>query len=116
MVVAVFALALGSLTSCSDDDAPPLLPVRDCKTDQECQDADPRHDVCTWVCEAQVTYCRVSCETDEDCLDRGLPADYVYCDIPRPGEGFCNQYDYDYKPDGCIQDVPPTNPSDNGGG
>ncbi|MFO0632473.1 MAG: hypothetical protein U0168_06455 [Nannocystaceae bacterium] len=84
-----------------------LEPVRDCHSDDECVAADDRFDRCQWVCEAHVTYCQPSCEVDADCRGRGLPEDYVFCDVPRPGEGFCNAYGYGYKPDACVQEVPP---------
>ncbi len=108
MLVVFMAL---SFVGC-DDDAPRLTPVEGCETDQECEAADDRYDRCAWVCEAQATYCKVSCEQDADCRDRGLPNEYVFCDIPRPGDGFCNQHDFDYAADACVQDVPPTDPSE----
>ncbi|MBX7082447.1 MAG: hypothetical protein K1X88_24795 [Nannocystaceae bacterium] len=105
----LFGLSLGLLASfgCAEDDAPPLEPVRDCHSDEECVAADDRFDRCQWVCEAHVTYCQPSCEQDSDCRGRGLPDDFVFCDIPRPGEGFCNAYGYAYKPNACVQEVPP---------
>jgi hypothetical protein len=47
----------------------------------------------------------VSCETAADCRGRGLPSSWVYCDIPRPGDGFCNSFDHDFGPDACKQEV-----------
>ncbi len=102
----VAALWAGWLSAC-DDGVPPLELVRNCKSDAQCVAADDRYDACLWVCEATVTYCRTRCETSEDCRGIGLPDDYVYCDTPRPGEGFCNWYGYGYEPDSCEQDVPP---------
>lgn len=104
-------LWLAVVGGCSQDDAPRLEPVPECSSDEECVEADPRYDRCSWVCEAHVTYCQVSCEVDSDCEGRGLPAHWVYCDIPRPGEGFCNEIGYDYgenlkgEPE-CVQNVP----------
>lgn len=100
------------LPSCAEDDGKRLEPVADCSSDDECVDADARYDRCGWVCEAHVTYCRASCEVDSDCAGRGLPGNYVFCDVPRPGEGFCNQVDYEYGEDidgdpVCVQEVPP---------
>lgn len=99
-------------SGCAEDSAPRLEPVDECVSDDECVDADARYDRCGWVCEAHVTYCRVSCEVDDDCLGRGLPDDWVFCDVPRPGEGFCNQVGYDYGKDidgdpVCVQEVGP---------
>lgn len=106
-----------AMPSCAEDDGVRLEPVPDCSSDDECVDADARYDRCGWVCEAHVTYCRVSCEVDSDCAGRGLPNDWVFCDIPRPGEGFCNQVDYDYGEDidgapVCVQEVGPVGEED----
>ena len=101
--LAAFCLGL-VLTVCTDD-AERLEPVKGCSDDDECTDEDPRYDRCAWVCEAQVTYCIVSCETAADCRGRGLPDAWVYCDIPRPGDGFCNSYNHEFGPDACVQEV-----------
>lgn len=94
------------VAACSADDVRALVPVSQCTNDEACMAADDRYDVCQWVCEGHVTYCQVSCENDGDCRGRGLPDDYVFCDIPRPGEGFCNPYGYGYPDGACDQEVP----------
>ena len=93
------------LTVCSDD-AERLAPVKNCTSHEACVEADPRYDRCAWVCEAELTYCIVSCETASDCRGRGLPDDWVYCDIPRPGDGFCNTYGHEFTETSCKPDVP----------
>lgn len=102
----VAALLAGWLSAC-DEEVDHLEYVRKCDSHAECVAADDRYDACQWVCEATVTYCRTSCETAEDCRGIGLPDDFVYCDTPRPGEGFCNSYGYGYEPGACEQEVPP---------
>lgn len=101
-----FALIALLFGACNDDGGSRLEPVPDCKSDDECVDADDRYDRCAWVCEGHITYCQVSCEVDADCEGRGLPSDFLFCDIPRPGDGFCNRYNYDYAQDACRQEVP----------
>ncbi len=104
----VLALGLGfGAAVCGGDDEAELVPVEDCESVDECVEADDRFDSCMWVCAGHTTYCRASCETDEDCKGRGLPSDYVFCDSPRPGEGFCNWVGYDYGPEDCVQKVTP---------
>jgi hypothetical protein len=104
----VLGLGLGVfLAVCGSDDEPYLRPVEGCVSTDECVEADERFDSCMWVCSGQTTYCRASCETDDDCKGRGLPSDYIFCDSPRPGEGFCNQFGHDYSPSGCDQTVTP---------
>lgn len=93
--------------TCAGDDEAWLEPVKGCRTDDACVAADPRYDFCYWVCSGQTTYCGVSCETDADCRGRGLPSDHVYCDIPREGEGFCNEFNFGYAAGQCDDDVPP---------
>src|SRR5262249_18578536 len=102
----VLGFGLGLVLTVCDDDAPRLEPVKNCDTHEECVEADARYDRCAWVCEAEVTYCIVSCETAADCRGRGLPDDFVSCDIPRPGDGFCNTYGHEFMEDACIPDVP----------
>jgi hypothetical protein len=105
------ALAAASVSCEEEPDGPAYLsPVRDCVSDDECVDADSRYDSCHYVCAGDVTYCRVSCETSSDCLRRDLPEDYVYCNHPREGDGFCEFYDYDYQEGDCVE-----NPGDPGG-
>ena len=104
------------LPVCQEEDDNGLAPVKDCRTDDECVEADPRYDACLWVCAANVRYCQPSCETDQDCRGRGLPDDYVFCDIPRPGDGFCNQYGYAYTPKVCKQEVPMSGEDEDGSG
>lgn len=88
--------------SCTSEDPPPeLLPYDRCQGVAECRNFDDRYDACSWVCAGDITYCRVSCETPADCVGVGLPEDHVYCDIPRPGDGFCNPYGFDYKDGAC---------------
>lgn len=102
----LFAFGVGLvLTVCKDDGGERLAPVKNCENHDDCVDEDPRYDRCAWVCEGHITYCIVSCETAADCRGRGLPSSWVYCDIPRPGDGFCNSYNYEYTPDGCKEDV-----------
>lgn len=96
-------ICAAALTVCNDDRGERLDPVPECETHSECVDADPRFDRCGVVCEGHTTYCVASCETDDDCRGRGLPDDWEFCDIPRPGEGFCNPYNYDYADDACTQ-------------
>jgi hypothetical protein len=106
-VVTIFlALATGLLLSNCAEEEEHLWSVRDCKSHEECVNANPLYDRCNWVCDADITYCRASCETDEDCKGRGLPSSWVFCDIPRPGEGFCNPTGFDYAADECKQDRP----------
>jgi hypothetical protein len=99
----LLAILLGG---CSEDSAPRLEPVAECESHDECVAADDRYDQCAWVCEGHITYCQVSCEVDADCEGRGLPAEYRFCDSPRPGEGFCNKYNFDYADDACRPEVP----------
>jgi hypothetical protein len=89
-----------------DEDTTRLAPVSECQSHDECVRADDRFDQCAWVCEGHITYCQVSCEVDADCEGRGLPPDMRFCDVPRPGEGFCNRYNFDYADDACRQEVP----------
>jgi hypothetical protein len=102
--VAVFCVALAS-TVCNDE-GERLAPVKGCSHHDDCTDADPRYDRCAWVCEAHVTYCIVSCETASDCVGRGLPDGWVFCDIPRPGDGYCNSSDHAFTANECVQEVP----------
>jgi hypothetical protein len=115
----VLALALGSLAvpmGCEEEEDSMLLePVSDCSSADECAAIDGRYDACRYVCAGDITYCQVSCETSADCLDRGLPADYVYCNHARPGGGFCFNYDYDYQPGQCVEDPGPDADDDGGG-
>lgn len=94
------------LTVCNDDGGERLEPLAECESHDACVDADARFDRCQTVCEGQLTHCVASCEQDADCLGRGLPGDYVFCSVPRPGEGFCNPYNYDYADDACLQTSP----------
>lgn len=102
---AVVFVASLALTVC-DDGGERLEPVKGCSSDDDCTDEDDRFDRCAYVCEAHTTYCIASCETAADCRGRGLPDSWVYCDIPRPGDGFCNSYNHDFAPDACVQEVP----------
>ena len=103
---AAAALIGVALPMCDDDDDEYLWSVRNCRSDDDCVEENSLYDRCFWVCEAHITYCRASCETDEDCLGRGLPDDWVFCDTPRPGEGFCNNHGFSYEEGACVQDVP----------
>lgn len=107
--------ALVSVVSCETEESGPeyLKPVSDCTSVDQCFAADSRYDACQYVCAGDVTYCNVSCEVSSDCFGRGLPDDYVYCNVPRDGEGFCASYDYDYQPGDCVEDPGPV--SDSGG-
>jgi hypothetical protein len=102
----VAAFCIGLLLTVCDDDGDRLEPVKGCSSHDDCTDADPRYDRCAYVCEGQVTYCIVSCETAADCQGRGLPSDWTHCDIPRPGDGFCNSYNHDFTEDACKEVVP----------
>jgi len=97
---------LGLLLTVCNEDAERLEPVKSCTSHDDCTEADERYDRCAWVCEGQITYCIVSCETAADCRGRGLPDEWIYCDIPRPGDGFCNWYGADFEDDSCKAEVP----------
>jgi hypothetical protein len=77
-------------------------PYMDCVSDDECVEVDGRYDSCQVVCAGDLTLCRVSCETSDDCKGIGLPDSWAYCNVARPGEGFCYDYDYDYQPGDCV--------------
>ena len=112
----VTALAVAALSCDEPEDGPARLdPVSDCVSDEQCWGEDDRYDRCDYVCAGDVTYCRVACETSADCVGRGLPDDYVYCNHPREGEGFCFNYDYDYDYDACVADPGPVDDPPGGG-
>lgn len=105
--------SLVSVVSCEAEESGPasLTPVQDCTSVDQCYAADARYDACQYVCAGDVTYCHVSCEVSADCFGRGLPEDYVYCNVPRQGEGFCMFYDYNYQPGDCVEDPGPVSGS-----
>ena len=106
-ILRLFAgFGLGLVSTMCNAEGERLEPVKGCSSHDDCTEADPRYDRCAWVCEGKVTYCIVSCETASDCQGRGLPSSWVHCDIPRPGDGFCNSYDHEFGPDACEEEVP----------